>query len=209
VHKSQGSDFRNVFLVIPQKQSLLSKELLYTSLTRSKYRLFIFVQKTDENLLMIAKNNSHLVNRNSSIFSEPVDKKAKFVPEIGVTVLSKVEFIIYEALLKSGLKFKYEASLQLKNLSYAIHPDFTIYLRDGKELYLEHLGMLDTRKYFNDWQERKKNYYEHGLSDSLITTDDLNGINKEKLNELFEHIRESELKSTPENKFSNHHYQLY
>src|SRR6202008_549280 len=26
VHKSQGSDFKNVFLVIPQKQSLLSKE---------------------------------------------------------------------------------------------------------------------------------------------------------------------------------------
>lgn len=209
VHKSQGSDFRNVFLVIPQKQSLLSKELLYTALTRSKYRLFIFVQDTDENLLMIAKNNSHLVNRNTSIYSEPFDKKAKFVPEFGVTVSSKVEFIIYEALMKSGLKFKYEAPLKLKNLSYTIHPDFTIYLRDGKEIYLEHLGMLDTRKYFNDWQERKKNYYEHGLSDSLITTDDLNGINKEKLSELFEHIRESKLKKTPDNKFSNHHYQLY
>jgi len=209
VHKSQGSDFRNVFLVIPQKQSLLSKELLYTALTRSKYRLFIFVQDTDENLLIIAKNNSHLVNRNTSIYSEPIDKKAKFVPEFGVTVSSKIEFIIYEALMKSGLKFKYEAPLKLKSLSYAIHPDFTIYLRDGKEIYLEHLGMLDTRKYFNDWQERKKNYCEHGLFDSLITTDDLNGIKKEKLSELFEHIRDSELKKTPDNKFSNHHYQLY
>lgn len=209
VHKSQGSDFRNVFLVIPQKQSLLSKELLYTALTRSKYRLFIFVQDTDENLLMIAKNNSHLVNRNTSIYSEPTDKKAKFVPEFGVTVASKVEFIIYEALMKSGLKFKYEASLKLNNLSYTIHPDFTIYLRDGKQIYIEHLGMLDTRKYFNDWQERKRNYFEHGLADSLITTDDLNGINKEKLSELFENIRESELKNTPDNKFSNHHYQLY
>lgn len=209
VHKSQGSDFRNVFLVIPQKQSLLSKELLYTALTRSKYRLFIFVQDTDENLLMIAKNNSHVVNRNTSIYAVPIDKKAKFIPEYGVTVSSKVEFIIYEALIKSGLKFKYEAPLKLKNLSYTIHPDFTIYLRDGKELYIEHLGMLDTRKYFNDWQERKKNYFEHGLSDSLITTDDLNGINKEKLNELFGHIRELELKQTPDSKFSNHHYQLY
>lgn len=209
VHKSQGSDFRNVFLVIPQKQSLLSKELLYTALTRSKFRLFIFVQDVDENLLMIAKNNSHLVNRNTSIFSQPADNKAKFVPEFGVTVASKVEFIIYEALMKSGLKFKYEAPLKLKNLSYTIHPDFTIYLRDGKEIYIEHLGMLDTRKYFNDWQERKKNYFEHGLADSLITTDDLNGIYKEKLSELFENIRESELKNTHDNKFSNHHYQLY
>jgi len=209
VHKSQGSDFRNVFLVVPQKQSLLSKELLYTALTRSKFRLFIFVQDTDENLLMIAKNNSHLVNRNTSIYSEPIDKKAKFVPEFGVTVSSKVEFIIYEALKKSGLKFKYEAPLKLKNLSYTIHPDFTIYLRDGKEIYWEHLGMLDTRKYFNDWQERKNNYNQHGLSDSLITTDDLNGIDQSKLNTLIENIREMELKTTADNKFSNHHYQLY
>jgi exodeoxyribonuclease V alpha subunit len=209
VHKSQGSDFRNVFLIIPQKQSLLSKELLYTALTRSKFRLFVFVQDTEENLLMFAKNNSHLVNRNSSIYSEPIDKKAKFIPEFGVTVSSKVEFIIYEALKKSGLKFKYEEPLKMKNLSYKIHPDFTIYLRDGREIYWEHLGMLDTRKYFNDWQGRKKSYVEHGLSDSLITTDDLNGIDQEKLNTLIENIREFELKSTPDNKFSNHHYQLY
>lgn len=209
VHKSQGSDFRNVFLVISQKQSLLCKELVYTALTRSKYRLFIFVQDTDENLFILAKKNSHLVNRNTSIYSEPVDKQAKFVPEFGVTVSSKVEFIIYEALMKSGLKFRYEAPLKLKNLNYTIHPDFTIYLRDNKELYLEHLGMLDTRKYYNDWQERKKNYFEHGLTDSLITTDDLNGIKMEKLNELLDNIRESDLKSTRDNKFSNHHYQLY
>ena len=209
VHKSQGSDFRNVFLVIPEKQSLLSKELLYTALTRSKFRLFIFVQDVEENLLMIAKNNSHLVNRNTSIYSEPFDKKAKFIPEYGVTVSSKVEFIIYEALKRSGLKFKYEAPLKLKNLAYTIHPDFTVYLREGKEIYLEHLGMLDTRKYFNDWQERKKNYNEHGLSDSLITTDDMNGIDQNKLNILIENIRELELKTTADNKFSKHHYQLY
>lgn len=209
VHKSQGSDFRNVFLVVPKKQSLLSKELLYTALTRSKYRLFIFVEDTEENLMMFAKNNSHLVNRNSSIYSEPIDKKAKFVPEHGVTVSSKVEFIIYEALKKSGLKFKYEEPLQLQNLSYKIHPDFTIYLKDGKEIYWEHLGMLDTRKYYNDWLGRRKSYGEHGLADVLVTTDDLNGIDIEKLNTIIENIRELELTSTPNNKFSCHHYQLY
>lgn len=209
VHKSQGSDFRNVFLVIPQKQSLLSKELLYTALTRSKFRLFIFVQDSKENLLMIAKNNSHLINRNTSIYSEPIDKKAKFIPEPGITVASKIEFIIFEALKKSSLTFKYEAPLKLKNLSYDIHPDFTIYLRNGNEIYWEHLGMLDTRKYFNDWQERKRNYYSHGLSDSLITTDDLNGVDHNKLTAIIDNIREMELISTPNNKFSEHHYQLY
>lgn len=209
VHKSQGSDFRNIFLVIPQKQSLLSKELLYTALTRSKFRLFIFIQDTKENLLMIAKNNSHLTNRNSSIYCEPIDKKKKFVTENGVIVASKVELIIHEALDKSGLKFTYEAPLKLEKLSYTIHPDFTIYLRDGRKLYWEHLGMLDTRKYFNDWQERRRNYYDHGLLESLITTDDLEGIKKGKLSSIIENLREMDLKDTADNKFSNHHYQLY
>lgn len=209
VHKSQGSDFKNVFLVIPQKQSLLSKELLYTALTRSKYRLFLFVQDTEENLLMKAKNTSHLIHRNTSIFVEPFDKKGKFSPENGVTVSSKIEFIIYNALQKSNLKFKYEEPLQLNKLTYKIHPDFTIYLRDGKKIFWEHLGMLDTRKYYNDWQDRRKSYQDHDLENSLITTDDLNGVNYKKIEELIENIKENEIKITTDNKFSYHHYELY
>lgn len=209
VHKSQGSDFRNVFLVIPQKQSLLSKELLYTALTRSKYRLFLFIQDADENLLMKAKNNSHLIHRNTSMFKSPMDKKGKYIPEHGVTVSSKIEFIIYNALLKSGLKFKYEEALKLDKLSYVIHPDFTIYLKNGKRIFWEHLGMLDTRKYYRDWQERLKHYKEHGLEDYLITTDDLNGVKNDQIDELIEHIKEAALKSTAGSKFSKHHYPLY
>lgn len=209
VHKSQGSDFKNVFLVVPQKQSLLSKELLYTALTRSKYRLFIFVQDIEENLLMKAKNNSHLIHRNTSVFREPTNKKGKYSPEPGVTVSSKIEFIIYTALQKSGLKFKYEEPLQLERLDFKIHPDFTIHLRDGKKIFWEHLGMLDTRKYYNDWQKRKANYAEHGLSDFLLTTDDLNGVAYEKIALVIENIKEQDLRSTPDNKFSVHHYELY
>lgn len=209
VHKSQGSDFKNVFLVIPQKQSLLSKELLYTALTRSKYRLFIFVQDVEDNLLLKAKNNSHLVHRNTSIFKEPTDNKRKYSPEPGVLVSSKIEFIIYTALKKGGIEFKYEEPLSLEKLNYKIHPDFTIYLKNGGKMFWEHLGMLDTRKYYNDWQDRRKSYKEHGLEDTLITTDDLNGVKHDKITELIENIKEFELKVTKGNKFSNHHYELY
>lgn len=209
VHKSQGSDFRNVFLVVPQKQSLLSRELLYTALTRSKYRLFIFVQDVEDNLLLKAKNNSHLIHRNTSIFTKPTDKKGKYSPEYGIFVKSKVEYIIYNALRNSGLDFKYEETLKLKNLNYPIHPDFTIYLRDGKKLYWEHLGMLDTRKYYRDWQDRRKSYREHGLEEFLVTTDDLNGLTEEKIDQIIENIKDGQLKSTVGSKFSNHHYELY
>lgn len=209
VHKSQGSDFKNVFLVIPQKQSLLSKELLYTALTRSKYRLFLFVQDVEENLLLKAKHNSHLIHRNTSIFQSPIDKKGKYSPEPGVTVSSKIEMIIYNALKKSGLNFKYEDPLKLDKLSYLIHPDFTITLRNGKKIYWEHLGMLDTRKYYRDWQERLKNYKEHDLADYLITTDDLNGVKNERLDDLIENIKEFNLSKSKDSKFSSHHYTLY
>ena len=157
---------------------------------------------------MRAKNNSHLIHRNTSIFNDPIDKKGKYIPEFGVTVSSKIEFIIYNALKKSGLTFKYEEPLKLEKLPYKIKPDFTIFLRD-KTIYWEHLGMLDTRKYYNDWIERRGQYADHGLSDFLVTTDDLNGVTHEKISELIEDIREFQLRETFGSKFSDHHYELF
>ena len=44
VHKSQGSEFGTVILVLPNSSSLLSRELLYTALTRQKNRVVILHQ---------------------------------------------------------------------------------------------------------------------------------------------------------------------
>ena len=72
VHKSQGSDFDNVFLVIPKRFGLLCKELIYTALTRAKQKLYLFVQKNQgQNLLEIAKNRSLVEHRKTSVFSVP------------------------------------------------------------------------------------------------------------------------------------------
>lgn len=210
IHKSQGSDFKNVFLVIPKKQSLLSKELVYTALTRSKYRLYLFVQESDENILMKAKDTSFLLSRNTSIFIPPIDYKKKLIPDINnKPVKSRVEYIIYKALKLSRLKFSYEKQLNLEKRDYDIHPDFTIELKNGKSIFWEHLGMLDVRKYYKDWQQRKIDYQDHGYFNMVITTDDLNGINDKKIEEVIDAIRENNIKSTPDNKFSNHHYELY
>lgn len=210
VHKSQGSDFEHVFLVIPKKFSLLSKEMIYTALTRAKKKLFLFVQENQEkSLLEIAKNISFVDGRNTSIFDAPEDRKTKFQPKKGVFVKSKVEYIIYKVLEKSGLKFEYENELKLDNRTYNIHPDFTITLSDGRKIFWEHLGMLDTQKYFQDWQRRKDDYKAMGLYDDLITTDDLGGINEEKLQTVIEDIRNRSLINTLNNPFSNHHYTLY
>jgi exodeoxyribonuclease V alpha subunit len=42
VHKSQGSEFGEVVLVLPQQESrLLTRELIYTGLTRAKRRVTV------------------------------------------------------------------------------------------------------------------------------------------------------------------------
>ncbi|QJC30580.1 exodeoxyribonuclease V subunit alpha [Enterobacteriaceae endosymbiont of Neohaemonia nigricornis] len=43
VHKSQGSEFTNISLILPDKFShLLNKELIYTAVTRTKNKLYIY-----------------------------------------------------------------------------------------------------------------------------------------------------------------------
>ncbi|MCA9129482.1 MAG: AAA family ATPase, partial [Planctomycetales bacterium] len=44
VHKSQGSEFDTVFLVLPRSPLMLSRELLYTALTRQKSRIVLLHQ---------------------------------------------------------------------------------------------------------------------------------------------------------------------
>lgn len=210
VHRSQGSDFTNVLLIIPRKKSLLSKELIYTALTRSKFRLFLFIQEDDEDLLFKARETSHLLTRNTSIFKTPVDNRAVLVPDpCNKPVKSRAEYIIYKTLQSSGLTFQYEENLPLKFRDYDIHPDFTIRLANDRTIYWEHLGMLDVRKYYRDWQKRTEDYKDHGIFDDLVTTDDLNGIRHEKIEAVIEAIRTGQLQTTHKHRLSSHHYELY
>ena len=43
IHKSQGSEFRDVLIILPENKQnrLLTKELLYTAITRAKKRVTI------------------------------------------------------------------------------------------------------------------------------------------------------------------------
>ncbi|QJC36682.1 exodeoxyribonuclease V subunit alpha [Enterobacteriaceae endosymbiont of Donacia simplex] len=47
VHKSQGSEFNNISLVLPNKfSSILTRELIYTAITRAKKKINIYSQKS-------------------------------------------------------------------------------------------------------------------------------------------------------------------
>jgi ATP-dependent exoDNAse (exonuclease V) alpha subunit len=212
VHKSQGSEFDNVFVIVPKKRSLLSREVIYTALTRSKGHVTLFLEKNDsESLLSTARNSSTILSRNTSLFNQPSESDSRLEPEPGVMVRSRIEFIIYRSLIpmrERGMTFEYERPLKIEGKEKSIHPDFTIWV-DGKTYYWEHLGELDQKQYYKDWINRR-NYYEiTGLSDFLVTTDDLTGIRQESIQRVIEDIISGSLQLTPNNKFSNHHYLLY
>jgi len=212
VHKSQGNDFSHVFLVVPLRLGLLNKELMYTAFTRSRGRLTLFLQRRGElNPLSLARTRSAILERNTSIFAEPEDHKAKYWPAPGIHVRSKIEYIIYRALQeaqRSGrIDFAYEAKRDLAG-QLTIHPDFTI--RVGKRRYYwEHLGELDIKYYSKNWQERKRLYEENDLIDSLVTTDDLDGVREDFLSQVIQDLAKGKLRATPKSKFSRHHYPLY
>ena len=112
----------------------------------------------------------------------------KFKTSFGLMVRSKNELLIAEALYTAGVKFLYEARLELvegigdaatNRETYnmeALFPDFTIILPDGERLYWEHLGMWENQGYREDNVRRLTLYFSNGIypPKNLILTVDGN-----------------------------------
>ena len=214
VHKAQGSEFQEVMVVLPERRSLLSRELVYTALTRSKTKLILLIQKTPrDNPLQVARECSALLLRNSSIFEKPFDSRRILEPEQGVKVKSKIEYLIYRELQatrdEGKLTFEYEEPLELPidGKMVLIRPDFTI--RCGSQtFYWEHLGMLDRADYSRNWKARFTGYQANGIAENLVTTDDLGGIRQEKIQQVITALIAGVLGGDKTTGFSQHHYSL-
>jgi hypothetical protein len=192
IHKSQGSQFELVLVVIPEGHPMLSRELLYTALTRHQRRVVVLHQGPRTALKDIAApHRSETARRMTNLVSEcrmvdiPQQKGSTFLQDgliyrtnSGLAVRSKSEWIIADALAHAGVAFSYERALRLGG--YTRYPDFTI--EDdvmGRTFYWEHLGMLDHTKYREDW-ERKLAWYRangvlpaeegEGANGTLVTT---------------------------------------
>ena len=186
VHKSQGSDFDQVFLVLPRGALNLSRELIYTALTRFQSRLVLFLEGTDVGVLerLSRPEHSGIARRNSYLFTIAARPDIEGVPYperlihrtgTGVWVRSKSEVIVASVLEKLGLSYEYELRLpDPDNPRRAYLPDFTIFHR-GEVFYWEHLGMLDQTTYSNRWSRKREWYESKGFSDRLITSQDGSG----------------------------------
>ncbi|MBD1398834.1 AAA family ATPase [Pontibacter sp. JH31] len=217
VHKSQGSGFDHVFVVIPERLSLLSKELLYTALTRSKETLTIFVQgKPTENfedtLFERIRTRSYSAVRKTSLFSLPF-WDFSLEPEKGVFVKSRVEYIIYNVLKQfredvEGFEFFYEKAPLINGQQLKMKTDFTINTPSGHTFYWEHLGLLGSKYYERKWRYKREKYKEAGI-DNLLTTDETRGINEAKVRVIVENMLSNALRTEDKYQtYSSHHYYL-
>lgn len=222
IHKSQGSGFEHLFVVLPKKYGILCKELFYTALTRSKKSITIFVEGVcnddfSKSLFEYSRKRNYTEKRNTSLMLDAPHLYYGLEPDPGVYVQSRVEQIIYMHLKKykekfgesHGFDFDYEEYPVVDNNKIRIKTDFTIYIKNNI-YYWEHLGLLSKNYYKNNWLEIKlPEYKSNGLLDNLITTDELNGISDEKIKKIVDDIFNNNLGNEDKyKKYSKHHYSL-
>lgn len=176
VHKSQGSGFNKVFFVLPSQGVILSRELLYTALTRQEEKIIILHQGDFRDFIRFAGTEaSATAKRFTDLFFLPevkqIDKKyydARYinVSERGERMISKSEVIIANCLnkYKKDIRYAYENKLTLESTGRTIKPDFTIeHLGTGRVFYWEHLGMMTREDYREKWHKKKQGYIEDGF----------------------------------------------
>ena len=167
VHKSQGSEFDIVFLILPRSSQMLTRELLYTALTRQKQKIVLLHQGSPMDLQRLSSERySATATRLTNLFCPPqlVDVGANFLEEQlihrtsrGEAVRSKSEVIIANMLHAKRIQYHYEHPLELDGLLK--YPDFTIEDDDtGITYYWEHCGMLHNSEYRKRWEEKKAWY---------------------------------------------------
>lgn len=194
VHKAQGSEFDQVILALPHDAPTLSRELLYTALTRYKENLTLLIEADISKLVELRKPLHSEIRRRSTNLLEPsIRGDEQHFPENlihrtrrGELVRSKSEVIVANMLDSLDLSYEYEKQLAAPDdeSDYRL-PDFTVY-HQGEEYYWEHLGLLNDPTYQQDWERKKEWYEETGYAERLIVSqDDLEGaIDAQEIEEL-------------------------
>ena len=210
VHKAQGSEFAKVMLVLPRSPLMVTRELLYTALTRQKDKVVVLLQGSATDLHRFSSDRySAVVCRLTNLFRppNPIEFRGRFLEEHlihntarGELVRSKSEVIIANLLHARNIDYEYEQQLEIDDVLYDKFPDFTIEDDDTGDKYIwEHLGMLRDSYYKRRWQEKEQWYRDNcilpheeggGCNGTLIVTqDDLRGgIDSSGISQLIEDV---------------------
>ncbi len=185
IHKAQGSEFGTTLLILPRHSRLLTRELLYTALTRQKDRIWILHQGPFGNFLRFRSEfHSETARRVTNLFGPPkpiaIDPPAGEPAHAGRTFLedklihatrrgdlvsSKSEIVIADILheleQRGALRYTFEKPRRLGGIER--WPDFTI--EAGSETwYWEHCGRLDLPSYRRRWGRKLEGYLAEGVS---------------------------------------------
>ena len=208
VHRAQGSEFGTVFLILPRNRRMLSREMLYTALTRQKDKIVLLCEGPPMDLISLANDRfSEMKTRFTNLFRPPNPKEfeksyldANLIHQTarGELVRSKSEVIIADHLKRKKIRYRYEEPLTLGD-DVRI-PDFTFEDDNtGTTYYWEHCGMLFDADYARRWEEKKALYRAHdilpreeggGKKGTLIVTcdDSAGGISSKAIGELVDEI---------------------
>ncbi len=188
VHKSQGSDFDIVFLILPKNASTLSRELLYTGLTRFRQKMVLLIERDTailERLRSPQASDTLLRNTNMFVLAVRPESVDRYYAEHlihrtppspqhanGILVRSKSEVIVAGALSKLGISYEYEQKLASQDDPNDFRlPDFTVSY-EGDTFYWEHLGMLSVPSYQEAWDKKRQWYEDNGFLNRVITSED-------------------------------------
>lgn len=172
VHKAQGSEFEQVILALPNPCRLISRELLYTALTRQTRKVVVLHQGDFSEIKKYASDTySETARRLTNLFEAPkmVEISGLFFEDrlinrtsLGEPVRSKSEVIIADHLAHHKVSYTYEKALSIGEVTK--YPDFTIEDEDtGQVFYWEHLGMLQDPDYKARWEAKLAWYKTNGI----------------------------------------------
>ena len=218
VHKAQGSEFGAVILVLPRSSNLLTREMLYTALTRQRSRVWILHQGAFSHYRKLRSEFfSETARRSTNLFGAP-DMRHLSVQDVGGVrwgwlaaklihatrrgdlVSSKSEILIADtlyALEQAGkIRYSFEKPLTDGAGGYRL-PDFTIE-HEQDTWYWEHCGLMDKADYVERWTQKLSWYAAQGISvwnDSnpsgrLIVTEETkdSGFDSQAIHDLAERL---------------------
>lgn len=216
VHKAQGSEFGTTILVLPKKSRLVSREMLYTALTRQQRRVVILHQgdlselralATDDNAVVPRRFTNLFEKQNPEMLPSPVEVNGKWMDEKlihrsrrGTPLRSKSEVIIDDALAAHGVVAGYEIPFYSTDGKEHRLPDFTIDDQAmGRIILWEHCGMLADEGYRSRWESKLQWYRANGVLPlaegggeraALVVTqdDERRGIDGRQIDDLIEQL---------------------
>ena len=134
MHKTQGSEFGVIFLVLPRSPLMLKRELLYTALSRQKEKIVVLHQGLATDLVRLSSEQySATATRLTNLFHAPrpvavgdafLEDRLIHRTARGEAVRSKSEVIVADLLHAKRISYHYEQGSELGGI--VKHPDFTI-----------------------------------------------------------------------------------